>query len=389
MRHFSQLSSAERARLFHVEPHTFDLNSDRRVLATALGATLYAPSIRPELSRDISRMGQRGVTSMVVCLEDSIGDHQVAEGEANLVSAVKAQFIERESSDSQYPLLFVRVRAPEQIIDLVDRWGESSAVIAGFVLPKFCGEAAEAYMEAISRASMMAGRTFLAMPILESPELIFHESRYETLVDIQRIVRANDASILALRIGATDLSGAFGLRRSPEFTIYDIRVIAETISAIVNIFGRHPEGHVITGPVWEYFGQHERIFRPQLRQTPFVENDATSLRSQMLAGDLDGLLKEVSLDHANGLMGKTVIHPSHVTPVHALSVVTLEEWTDASSTQQKAGEGGGVLGSQYKDKMNEAKPHQGWAERVHARAAVFGVAREETTFVDLLASGSS
>jgi hypothetical protein len=37
--------------------------------------------------------------------------------------------------------------------------------------------------------------------------------------------------------------------------------------------------------------------------------------------------------------------------------------------------------------MNEVKPHRAWAERTMLRAEAFGVAREDVSFVDLLAAG--
>ena len=98
--------------------------------------------------------------------------------------------------------------------------------------------------------------------------------------------------------------------------------------------------------------------------------------------DLDGLIREVHLDKANGLIGKTVIHPSHVAAVHALSVVTHEEYCDAADILRVTG--GGAMASTYANKMNEAKPHRNWARRTMLRAEVFGVAAEGVTFVDLL-----
>jgi len=49
-----------------------------------------------------------------------------------------------------------------------------------------------------------------------------------------------------------------------------------------------------------------------LRQTPFDERKAGGLRRQLMNTDLDGLMRETMLDRANGLTGKSVIHPSHV-----------------------------------------------------------------------------
>jgi citrate lyase beta subunit len=101
---------------------------------------------------------------------------------------------------------------------------------------------------------------------------------------------------------------------------------------------------------------------------------------------LDGLIREIVLDKANGMVGKTVIHPSHAAAVHALSVVSHEEYCDAKAIcEDYAGDGGGgVLRSVYMNKMNEVRPHLSWAERTLVRAEIFGVAAEGLGFVDFL-----
>ena len=72
--------------------------------------------------------------------------------------------------------------------------------------------------------------------------------------------------------------------------------------------------------------------------------------------------------------------------VHALNVVTHEEYCDAADILHEDRSGGGVLRSSYTNKMNEVKPHRAWAERTLRRAEVFGVAREDIGFVELLAA---
>lgn len=191
-----------------------------------------------------------------------------------------------------------------------------------------------------------------------------------------------------VRIGATDLCGALGIRRDRDHTIYDVKVVADAIADIVNRLGRTDgTGFVVTAPVWEYFADHERLFRPLLRTTPFAEHDAVRFRDKLVGRDLDGLLREISLDRANGLCGKTVIHPTHVAAVHALSVVTHEEYQDAADVVEA--EAGGVRRSEYRNKMNEPKPHRIWAQHVLRRAKVFGVANEGVTFVDFLTALAS
>jgi len=69
---------------------------------------------------------ERGVVSMVLCLEDSIGDEDVAAGEENLVR----QFADLAArTDLEPPLLFIRVRTPEQIPDLVRRLGAGAELM--------------------------------------------------------------------------------------------------------------------------------------------------------------------------------------------------------------------------------------------------------------------
>jgi citrate lyase beta subunit len=386
MRHFGHIAPEVRQRLFHQEPCEFTADSPARLLSAALGATLYSPATRPRLAEDIVKQTGRGVVSMVLCLEDSIGDEDVAQGEENLVR----QFTDLAARDGadDLPLLFIRVRTPEQIPDLVRRIGPAVRLLSGFVLPKFTGDRGMPFLEALATAEAHSGRRLFAMPVLESPELLYRESRVETLEGIFRAVDKYRERVLALRLGVTDFCSSYGLRRAPDMTAYDVQIVASVIADVVNMLGRADgTGFTVTGPVWEYFRVQERMFKPQLRRSPFLEGQAEELREALIEHAMDGLLREITMDHANGLLGKTCIHPSHVLPVHALSVVSHEEFSDAQDILRPERGGGGVLRSQYTNKMNEVKPHRAWAERTLQRAEVFGVANEDIGFVELLAAG--
>ncbi|MEU3728401.1 HpcH/HpaI aldolase/citrate lyase family protein [Streptomyces sp. NPDC033538] len=387
MRHFGQIAPDVRQRLFHQEPCTFTADSPARLLSAALGATLYSPATRPRLADDILKQGAIGVVSMVLCLEDSIDDADVPVGEENLVRQL-TDLTERSGAD--VPLLFVRVRTPEQIPDLVRRLGPAVRLLSGFVLPKFTEERGVPFLEALAAAEAASGRRLFAMPVLESPDLLYRESRVQTLEGIFRAVDKYRDRVLALRLGVTDFCSSYGLRRGPDMTAYDVQIVASVIADVVNMLARADgTGFTVTGPVWEYFRVQERMFKPQLRQSPFLEVQAVELRQKLIAHAMDGLLREISLDRANGLLGKTCIHPSHVLPVHALSVVSHEEFSDAQDILRPERGGGGVLRSAYTNKMNEVKPHRAWAERTLLRAEVFGVANEDIGFVELLAAGLS
>ncbi|MDN0194491.1 HpcH/HpaI aldolase/citrate lyase family protein [Streptomyces sp. S.PNR 29] len=385
MRHFGHIAPEVRKRLFHQEPCDFTPDSPTRLLSAALGATLYSPATRPRLADDIVKQAGRGVVSMVLCLEDSIDDADVVAGEENLVRQF-ADLASRPGAD--LPLLFVRIRVPEQIPDLVRRLGPAVRLLSGFVLPKFTEERGMPFLEALADAEAESGRRLLAMPVLESPELLYRESRVATLEGIYRAVDKYRDRVLALRLGVTDFCSSYGLRRAPDMTAYDVQIVASVIADVVNMLGRADgTGFTVTGPVWEYFRVQERMFKPQLRQSPFLEGKAVELREKLIEHAMDGLLREISLDQANGLLGKTCIHPSHVLPVHALSVVSHEEFSDAQDILRPERGGGGVLRSAYTNKMNEVKPHRAWAERTLLRAEVFGVANEDIGFVELLAGG--
>jgi citrate lyase beta subunit len=383
MRHFGFLAPADRDRLFHRAPEEFGPDVEPERIGVALGATLYCPATRPELAGDIIRRAARGVTSIVVCLEDSVADTELAAAERNAVTQLR----QLASAGADLPMIFIRVRSVDQIPMLVAQLGEHVDVISGFVVPKFGEENGAAYLEAVVAAGEATSRRLLVMPVLESPELAYIESRISSLHGARRLVDKYRHLVPAVRIGATDLSGAYGLRRARELTVWDLRVVADVISGVVNVFGRlDGGGYVVAGPVWEYFSAAERLFKPQLRESPFVAHQERALRTQLIAADLDGLIREVALDRANGLIGKTVIHPTHVAAVHALSVVPQEEYADACDVLATEGRGGAAA-SAFGNKMNESKPHTGWARRTMLRAETFGVAREGISFVDLLGAG--
>ena len=390
LRHFHHLAPADLARLFERAPASFTRSGDRDTLAVALGATLYMPATRPALADDLARRSAAGVMSSVLCLEDAIGDADQAAAGRNVTTQLR-RFAEDlgagPAAEARGPLVFVRIRHPEQIPAVVAGLGDAVHVLSGFVLPKFTDTNGAAFLDALTDTADACGQRLFAMPVLESREVAHRETREETLVGVAQLLAKHRDAVLAVRIGATDLCSAFGIRRSRDLTIYDVHPVAEVIAAVVNVLGRADgTGHVVTGPVWEYFHDRERLFKPQLRQSPFDAHDALALRRQLITRDLDGLIREIVLDRANGLTGKTVIHPTHVAAVHALSVVTHEEFSDAMDVRHTEATGGGATPSRYGNKMNEARPHLAWAERTLARAEVFGVAAEGVTEVDLLAA---
>ncbi|MBY4036557.1 HpcH/HpaI aldolase/citrate lyase family protein [Rhodococcus fascians] len=376
MQHFRHLDADTRERMFFLQPEDIAVSDGNNVVATALGATLYIPATRADLTATVHKRTDEGVRSIVIDLEDAVADHDLQFAVENTIRTLN------ELSGSN-ALVFVRARTAQQIRTVCAGLAPGAAGLAGFVVPKFTSATGAEYLDEILAASTAHDTRLLAMPVLESAEVVHRETRDTELVAIRELLGKYRDIVLAVRIGATDMCGTFGIRRDRDLTIYDVRVVADVISAIVNHLGRNDgSGFVITGPVWEYFADHERMFRPLLRQTPFVDQEAVRFRQQLVSSDLDALLREVALDRANGIQGKTVIHPSHVPAVHALSAVTHEEYHDALDIL--ASDQGGAQASGYRNKMNELGPHRNWAKQTMVRARAFGVTNEGITFVDLL-----
>lgn len=388
MQHFKALTELEKNRLFHRQPEHLTRASEPTILAVALGATLYTPATRLALAPAIRKQASAGCLSMVICLEDAVPDGDVPAAEENLVAAISEL---ADDQSEELPLIFIRCRTPEQMLDIGRRLGAALDAVYGFVLPKFENETGRGrdFFTALRCLNQESGRTgathpraLMAMPIIEDSTTTHVESRVQVLIDSLALVEEFRDLALCIRLGATDMSSAFGLRRSRDLTIYNVKVVADIIGDVVNIFGRNASGWVVSGPVWEHYVNTERVLRPQLRSTPFEAVNESELRQRILLENLDGLIREIELDQANGLMGKTVIHPTHVPVVHAMCVVSHEEYLDALDIAGSTD--GGVRASAYGNKMNEVKPHRAWAERTLLRARAFGVARPGVSFVELL-----
>ncbi|MFZ5642854.1 MAG: HpcH/HpaI aldolase/citrate lyase family protein [Bacillota bacterium] len=385
MIYFDYLSEEQTKRIFYIPPTALD--TDKETLAHALGAVLYMPAnskaVQGLIDNDIPNL-----ISTVLCLEDAVDDSEVQIAEESLSFHMKALFLKWEKG-SALPFIFVRIRDVEQFKRFTKKLGRAIYALSGFVFPKFDTAVGPEYFEHLKVINRQVGKTLYGMPILEGPGVIHLESRAENLVKIKELLDRYKDLVLNVRMGATDLSGLYGLRRSPELTIYDIAVIQGFIADLINVFGRPHDGYIISGPVWEYFSVGSRVLKPQLRQTPFNEqfgSDGKRVRKSLLCRYIDGLIREVMLDKANGLIGKTVIHPSHLLPVQALYAITHEEYCDARDIIDNGGSGG-VTKSVYNNKMNEPKPHINWAKRIMTLSKIFGVLNEGYDYTSIICEG--
>ncbi len=367
---------------FEVEPEHFNKYTDRNLLRYCLGATMYMPGFKDFTSK-ILNCTMPGLTSMVLCFEDACPEERVPEAMENvhkLLSTVTAE-VEKGNLDSDaVPLIFVRVRNLAQFKEFGEKLTkEEVKSLCGVNFPKFNAENGYEYFAYLQDLNDRFGEILYGMPIIEDPEVAYKESRLSELIGIRKILDKYYELVLQVRVGGTDFSSVFGVRRGVEYSLYDIMTVRECLSDIINICGRNND-YVISGPVWEYFRAPKELMFEKLPTHGF--EDYLLRRKTLVNNEIDGLLREVILDKANGFIGRTVIHPTHIKFVNALMAVTKEEYDDAC---QILGTSAGVVKGAGGNKMNEIKPHTNWAQKVYNRAKAFGVIKNEASYIDLFA----
>jgi len=362
-------------------PEDFNKFSEREFLQYCLGATLYMPGTKQILDKVLSKsMG--GLTSMVMCFEDAIDASDLPSAESNVLhylESVSTAIADGILSINDIPLCFIRVRSPEQFEDFSKRLtAKHTDIITGFVFPKFTTANGFMFLNTLSSINRYLDYPLYGLPILESKEIAFKESRTYELTGIKNLLKPYRDLILNIRVGATDFSSNFGVRRGIDYSIYDILMVRDCLSDILNFLCREGDQYVISAPVWEYFLADESMKFKEIKESDI--HSSLLKREPIVNAAIDGLLREVILDKANGFVGKTIIHPTHLKYVNAMQAVTKEEYEDAT---QIVNTGGGVVKSAKANKMNEINPHRNWAMKTLNRARAYGVIQDESSFLKL------
>jgi citrate lyase beta subunit len=286
----------------------------------ALGASLYVPSTRPDLVAVANREKYPVLRSVIFCTEDAVRPGDVALGLANLRQMLRRM----EPMDF---LRFVRVRNPSVLRSVLQMEGVER--LTGFVFPKVTRRNLDAYFRAFGR-----GDRFEVMPTLETVEVF--DPAEMTALQRHLVQHPWRDRMLSLRIGGNDLLNLLGLRRPRGRTIYRTPLGA-TIARLVTTF--RPFGFNLTAPVCEY-----------------IDDDAV-------------LIREVRQDLANGLFGKTAIHPRQVPLIEAQLRVRPRELETARRILQA--DAPAVF--RLHDAMCEPATHRHWATLVCERARLYGV----------------
>ncbi|MGC5796136.1 HpcH/HpaI aldolase/citrate lyase family protein [Sphingomonas sp. NFX23] len=292
--------------------------------ALALGATLYMPCTRTDLAARLFGPGRiPDLRSVVLCLEDAVLERDLPEALSNLGGLLR--FADAREGGPSDPMIFVRPRDAAMLARILRMPGAGR--LTGYVLPKANTETVPCYLALHIPDGQML------MPTLETREACDpHEMRR-----LRDQMLAVQDRILALRIGGNDLMQSMGLRRSAGSTAYD-GPLGPIIAMLVATFS--PWGFSLSAPVMERFG------------------DAALLRRE-LARDID-----------HGLLTKTAIHPDQIPIIQNALAVPSRDVEEARAILDPNGPAvfaqDGV--------MCEPATHRVWAERILARAEVFGKA---------------
>lgn len=314
------------------------------VLYYSVGPLLYCPANQQNIAQYVIEQKLGSHFSLALCLEDTIPDGCVAKAEQSLVQSIGEIYTNCQTRSFYLPKIFIRVRDAAQISRLMHALGDSIAVLAGFILPKFSPANAERYIEAAIYANEASAKPLYVMPIYESAAIVDLRKRIDTLYALKDSLSRIENLVLNIRVGGNDLCHLFGFRRRANQSIHHIRPIADIFSDIITVYGAD---YVISGPVWEYYrGENWE----------------------------KGFEHEIEEDKLCGFIGKTVIHPNQIPVLNRAYQVNRTDYHDAQSILHwNQSTEVYVSGNCEHHRMNEYKTHSTWAKQTLWLAQVFGI----------------
>ena len=316
-----------------------------KLLPYKVGSLLYMPANKNGVAGKIANNAYPCLSSVAFDLEDSIQDRFACKAEEILLATLE-DISKIDTSCANMPLVFVRIRNPEHLRVFAQKLSRAGLSITGFILPKFDVSNASEFLKALQDLQGLFEETIYGMPVLESRLVASLGTRVAMLEEIRDVLGKSRELVLNVRVGGNDLSNLYGIRRSCSQTIYEVGVVRDILSNIINVFGAD---YVVSAPVWEYFGN----------------DNQGSWRT--------GLAKEVEQDLLNGFFGKTAIHPCQL-PVIAESMMVDElDYQDAKMIISWPDEALAVRKSFDGTRMNELKCHSNWAQKTLCQAEVYGV----------------
>ena len=305
---------------------------NKEILQYKVGGLLYMPAFQKNIVRKIAEKKLPHLTSAAFCLEDSIRDESLDEAEASLkIILRKLEGLEN------LPLIFVRIRSPRHLEIFHEEIGSRSKILTGYILPKVDMQNVGAFIGLAKKIKLPI------MPTLETNRVASLLTRRTELLSLKQALDEINCLVLNIRVGVNDFCNLYGLRRSVNRTIYDIGIVRDVLTDILNVFAKD---YVVAGSVWNFFGGNFWA---------------------------DGLRKEFELDKANGFIGKTAIHPAQLPIIFDGMKVSQIDLDDANQILNWKSSTHGVIKSSDGSRMNEIKCHLNWARRIKILSELYGV----------------
>ena len=314
------------------------------ILYYSVGALLYCPANNESIVDSITKEKFGTKFSLALCLEDTINDNFVVEAEQILVNSINEIFINFQKKPFYLPKIFIRVRNAEQICRLTKAFDNSIEIITGFIIPKFSSDNVNEYITELLRANEISSKTLYMMPIYENSTIIDLRNRTEILYSLKDTLNKVNELVLNIRVGGNDLCHMFSFRRHSNESVHRIKPISNIFSDIITVYGMD---YVVSGPVWEYYS----------------------------GSNWDkGLTQEIQDDKLCGFTGKTVIHPNQISIVNDAYRVSRSDFNDAQSILNwNKNSNSFVSGNLSRERMNEYKTHNNWAQQTLFLAEAYGI----------------
>ncbi|MEN8147864.1 MAG: aldolase/citrate lyase family protein [Campylobacterota bacterium] len=296
------------------------MSEHNSINALQLGGTLFVPASHKNIDTVLSGKKYPELRSVVVDFEDGLATTDRQQALNSLDSIL-------ENLQEVKLLRFIRPQNPQMLKEFLQR--KNIDKINGFILPKFGLENASDYLNIIENQKSKIKNPKI-MPSIEGRELF----DIQQLQRLREILLPHQEQIVCIRFGAQDMLRQLGLRQTKS--IYNMLAPAQVIANLITTF--KPYGFDISAPVYPDFS------------------------------DIEGFQKEIACELQNGLISKTIIHPSQIKPVNTLYSVTQQELDEARTILSQHD---GVLN--LNGKMGEVRTQSVWAAEVIERYNTYGI----------------
>ena len=220
-----------------VQAEEWNKNSPKEVLQYAVGGLLYMPASNTKIAKKIISGEYKFIKSMVLDLEDSLGDDLVGFGQRAIQTTMReiGEAVENGTiTINEVPLIFIRVREKKHIQDAYTMLKSDMQYITGFNIPKFDKTTCDGYINTFKKVAEDVFNKYRAklymMPIIENKNTMYRQLRMDNLLYMNDKLRDIADNVLNIRVGGADFCQVYGIRRSMNDDIYDIGVVRSVLN---------------------------------------------------------------------------------------------------------------------------------------------------------------